>query len=375
VPSPYQIVDAGDGLFELQRSIAPNAPEADADETALAEGISHWLAWVRANAGIVPTPTPEQIQQLRAIAETGLTAQAGRDPGAALRSFRENFRIVEPAQGPTAGAFRVTFDATTGQINIERNPATPPTDDQRAFFDEFVRRERLVRGLIERGSEDPKRRTALIDLANKRLLWAAQLGLQDTQPDVRLARFALDGILADATQEGGQKVRAEYLQSLAVAYLLGNVVLWVGAGIFYFLTHSSCVFSYVAPEFAIPGVRLTLLVTAMLFLSIGAWLSTATRLQPDSPEVLSIIFSSTLNARLRVVIVFGFGLLAILLLYKQVIVFSFGAAGDSGFTTQSVLTKLSAAILTGGFLGLGEALLPEAVIQRSANLIAALTPR
>ena len=55
--------------------------------------------------------------------------------------------------------------------------------------------------------------------------------------------------------------------------------------------------------------------------------------------------------------------------------FSFGGSESSGFTTASVLSTLSGAILTGGFLGLGEALLPEAVIQRSANLIAALTPR
>jgi hypothetical protein len=375
VPAPYEVVDAPDGLFELRRETSAEAPEPTIDENALAGAINNWLAWVRASVGIVPTPTPPQIQQLRSIAQTGLTAESGRDAVAALQTFRENFPISETAQGAAVGAFGISLDEVGGQINIERNPATPPTDDQRAFFDEFVRRERLVRALIERGSAEPERREGLIGLTNKRLLWAAQLGLQDTQPDVRLARFALDGILADATQEGGQKVRADYLESLAIAYFFGNLLLWAGAGMFYFFTHSSYIFSYVAPEFIIPGERIILLMVAMLFLSIGAWLSTATRLQPDSPEVLSIIFSSTLNARLRVVLVFGFGLLAILLLYKQVIVFSFGAAGDSGFTTQSVLTKLSAAILTGGFLGLGEALLPEAVIQRSANLIAALTPR
>jgi len=128
-------------------------------------------------------------------------------------------------------------------------------------------------------------------------------------------------------------------------------------------------------ELVIPGLRLTLLVIALAFLFFGAWLSAAARLEPDSAEVVASIFASTLNAGLRVIYVLGFGFLAVLLLYKQVIVFSFGASGENGFTSATVLGKLSGAILTGGFLGLGEALLPQTVIQRSASLIAAMTAR
>ena len=168
-------------------------------------------------------------------------------------------------------------------------------------------------------------------------------------------------------------MRTDYFLSMLIAYLVIDAALCVLTIGYYWIIHSRWI--TVAPEVVVPGLTLTLLLLALVSLSAGAWLSTASRLQPDSPEVLATIFSSTLVAPARAIIVVAFGFLAILLLYKRVIVFAFGGSGSGGFTTSSVLTTLTGAILTGGFLGLGEALLPEAVIQRSANLIAALTPR
>jgi len=174
-------------------------------------------------------------------------------------------------------------------------------------------------------------------------------------------------------QENGQQVRGAYLWDLAKSYGKAAVGVVVVAFAIYAATHTPRV--SVPQELVIPGLRLTLLVVALGFLFFGAWLSAAARLEPDSAEVVASIFASTLNAGFRVIYVLGFGLLAILLLYKQVIVFSFGASGESGFTSATVLGKLSGAILTGAFLGLGEALLPQTVIQRSASLIAAMTAR
>jgi len=95
-------------------------------------------------------------------------------------------------------------------------------------------------------------------------------------------------------------------------------------------------------------------------------------MQPDSPEVLDGIFTNTFTAPLRALFILGFGLLAILLLYKKAIVFSFGPDEQAVFTSAQVLSTLSATLLTGAFLGLGEAALPNAVIQRSAGLVSSI---
>ena len=76
-----------------------------------------------------------------------------------------------------------------------------------------------------------------------------------------------------------------------------DAALFVITMVYYWLTHSDW-FS-VAAEVVVPGLTLTLLVLALVSLSAGAWLSTASRLQPDSPEVLATIFSSTLVAPAR----------------------------------------------------------------------------
>ena len=69
----------------------------------------------------------------------------------------------------------------------------------------------------------------------------------------------------------------------------------------------------------------------------------------------------------------------LLLFYKEAIVFSSGPNGSgenaSPLTTALAFSRLSATVLAGGLLGLGDVALPSAEIARSANLVAALAPR
>jgi hypothetical protein len=377
LPGPYRIVDTGDGLFRLEPSPEKDAPRPTSEERALADAITGRLRWVRDRPVDSAAVMPAYANGLREIAETGLAADTGRDASTATETFKTHYGALDasaPEAVTRAGSFRLVFDDQTKEIKIERvRGGTAPTEDQRNFIDELIRQERLIRALIQRGESDPTRRQEAMAKATTRLQWAGQLGLEGAESDVPLGRLALRGILADAMQESGQQVRAAYLWDLAKAYSLAAAGVLVVAILVYAVTHTPWL-SW-PQELVIPGLRLILLVIALCFLFFGAWLSAAARLEPDSAEVVASIFASTLNAGLRVVYVLGFGFLAILLLCKQVIVFSFGASGDNGFTSATVLGKLSGAVLTGGFLGLGEALLPQTVIQRSASLIAAMTAR
>lgn len=96
-------------------------------------------------------------------------------------------------------------------------------------------------------------------------------------------------------------------------------------------------------------------------------------------EILTNLLATTTIPSIRVALVLGFGFLGLLLFYNEMIVFSFGPNGSgenaSQFTTALVFSRLSAAVLAGGQLGLGDVVLPSAVIARSANLVAALAPR
>jgi len=96
------------------------------------------------------------------------------------------------------------------------------------------------------------------------------------------------------------------------------------------------------------------------------------RLEPDSPDVLDSIFRATFSADLRAIYVLAFSFIALIMLHKQVVVFSFGQSYAAAFTTELVFKKLSAAVIGGVLLGLGESALPSVVGQKSANLIAAL---
>jgi hypothetical protein len=317
------------------------------------------------------TPAAVQTSETEHDPPDGRPAEPATPPAAHASETRHAPLDALPEPTSAAGAFRVLLDQGK-RIRVQpiENGAVA-TEDQRSFIDESYRQIRLIHAIVERGERDPVKRAESWSDAASHLHHASQFGLEGVRPDVPLGRLAMRSILDNVIHEHGQRVRAAYLWDLALAYGAVAIILSLLALLVSVVTH----YLNVPQELVIRGPQLILLVVALSALLAGAWLSAAARLEPDSPEVLASIFSSTLNARLRAVYVLGFGFLAILLLHKQVIVFSFGANGGGGFNSAMVLGKLSAAILTGGFLGLGVALLPQAVIERSANLIAAMTAR
>jgi hypothetical protein len=374
MPAPYRIVDATDGLFDLARAdgVEPTAVELD-----LAKRIRRLLDSARdfldrnqsLPAGAEPIKLPAKfIEQLRAIAASGLSAPI-RDVQVAEIALR---RIDGMLRGP----FLVGQLGLEDMVELRRNLAMPDmTDDQRLFMTELEGHERLILSLY-RDEPNAKRRREIM----QRLRWAAMIGLMDTPPDVRLARFAVAGALLDAMRERGPAARVAYLNRLALSYATRLFQFGLALLAFWALRFLPAELTP-PPALVVPAPKLVMLCVVLASVFMGAWLSAAFRLQPDSREVLDGIYTNTFTAPLRASFVLGFSLLAIVLLYKGVVAVSFGTvSGQAGAVLQSgqLLDKLSAAVLIGGLLGLGEALLPNAMIQRSTtfmnSLLGAATP-
>lgn len=388
--APYVLVDRADGTFDLTANAAAGAPQPTAEERKLADDIASRLAWWRTAANALDDP-PSYVAGLRSIAQTGLIQESGRDFAAAQERFRTEFgEPVSPQEEASSpdpfppGQFHVYRDDDC-RLRVDRLPNRPdPSDDQLRFLVELDQHERLVCELYRQGLCDARLRAERSAKAIDALAGAAAIGLQDERPNVALARLAVQGIVATAIQENGVAVRGHYLRQLAGSYICASVGIVVLTALYHSVTQgalSGFIKPYltVSSAFLIPGEMLALLVTSMVSLAVGAWLVAAFRLQPDSPEILQNLFATTTSSWIRVALVIGFGFLALLLFHKQVVVFSFGPtganAGTSPFTTASVFTKLSAAVLAGGLLGLSDAALPSTVIARSANLVAALAPK
>ena len=299
-------------------------------------------------------------ERLMAAAETAVSGPAPRRPEVALF-------VLAWAERSLLGPFRSGNMSTPDAIKLMRNLAAPGmTDDQRAFMAELEQQERLIRSLF-RGEEKSADFLGLMQRARS----AAEIGLLDVPADVRLARFAMAGLVQDAMRERGQKARARYLERLGSAYVVTFVRVALVLLIFWGLLKVVPA-EMIADPLKIGTVQLLLLGVALAALFGGAWLSAVARVQPDSPEVLDGIFTNTFTAPLRSLFILGFGLIAILLLYKQAVIFSFGSQTPAIFSSAEVLNRLSAAILTGAFLGFGEAALPNAVIQRSSGLVSSI---
>lgn len=357
-PPSYEIVDTPDGLFDLARR-AGTAP-TDA-ETELAKRIRRVLDVKREQIRAGAQPSADFARDLRAVAQCGLIDTPARPVVAGLALVR----LENSLNGP----FIVGTLTRDAMLAMRRNLAhAEMTDDQRAFTTEIDQQERLIRSLFEGETPDQ----GLGELL-QRVRSAAVIGLMDNPADVRLARFAMAGVMQDAMRQRGQKARASYLNRLLGAY--AERFLQVAFLLFLFWGLQKLWppgFPAFPPSLAIGGEKLLLLGIAIGSVFVGAWLSAVVRLQPDSAEVLDGIYTNTFTAPLRSLFILGFGVLALLLLYKKVVVVSFGAEPAPLFTSGMVLEKLSAAILVGAFLGLGESALPNAVIQRSSGLLSAL---
>ena len=386
--APYRMHDGANGFFQLEPETADGTLQPTQDEAELARAINEKVAWAHDYPDDSRPLLPAFVDGLRAIAEQGLTGDP-RDLAAAKRRFEHDYPagpepppipeaqpetglVAQPA--PSQGPFTVELDQND-QIRVASVPGVKPTDAQLAFVGDLDRRERLIRAIYQSAVPDEARRRRLLHGALERLQWAGQLGLEGANPDVRIAQLALQSVLLDTLQEHGAAIRDGYLRQLGWAYAA-----WVGfftaVAVIYMLVVGQLPASQLDAPLVVPNLAVMLLIIAVWFLCFGAWLSAVLRVEPDSPEVLDSIFQTTLGPKLRVVYVMGFSILALLLLHKRAIVFAFGGSGgEAAFTTEHVFHYLSASILTGAFLGLGEAALPNAVVQRSATLIAALAPK
>jgi hypothetical protein len=390
MPAPYKISDTQDGGFALTPVAGASATP---QETALAEAIGKQLERLGTPETAKALPA-DFAARLRAAAELGLTREDGRDAKKAMADLQTFITFgpkpdpapePKPPQKPdkktaaqaaaekpavAAGSFEVSVDPETSEIYVDRVPGSPePSDDQRAFLDELVEKERLINAIIDRGESKILAAKEAKAAAANRLGLAAKLGLEGAQPDLALARLAIDALVEDTMRSHGPKVRERYLWKMARTYAGGAAWVVVAAAVMIGLVENDLL----PGVFALPAIKSALLAVTLISLLTGAWLSAAQRLRPDSPEVLTEIFSETLNVRIRMALVLGFGFLVVLLLYKQVVVFSFGST--TGFSTENVLEKLSAAILTGALLGISERALPGAIVERSASLVSALTKK
>lgn len=356
--------------------LIPAATSPSEGESTLARmlGEAFRVEFVQPNAWAEITP------ELLEIAKQGLTGDE-RDASAArsrldalnLAMFASPFATPEPKASPP-GAY-IVIRNTDGEIYIRPNRDGPtPTDDQLAFAGELARQDRLVRQVYMGAIGDSDQRNQATDMAIGRLLMAGQIGLQDGQPNVRLARLASDGVLLDALAEHGVTIRGKYLRSLGQAYLLWSLLLVVAA-----LTYGYVLYGAWAPpatpsEVVLPKLQLILVIVSMASMAVGAWLAAVVLVEPDGPEVVGSIFAATLGSNLRVVYTLGFGFIALLLFHKKAVIFALGAqSAATGFSTEFVLTQLSSAIITGTLLGVGARAIPNAIVAKSASLVGSLS--
>ncbi len=283
-----------------------------------------------------------------------------------------------PPSLPTLGAYLVTVDHNDHDaLHVRPTLGGPaPTEEQLAFLSELDRQDRLIRTIFTRSVRDQGKQREAIRRAAQRLAMAAGLGLQDSRPNVRVARIGCDSALQDALGEHGVAIRAKYLGALGRAYVLGALAVVLLA-----MIYGALVWGMLPPpispmEIVLPKTELVMLVIAMVSLACGAWLAAVVFVEPDGAEVIGSIFSTTLNATMRATYVLGFGFIALLLLHKKAVIFAIGAPGGGfGFSTELALAQLSSAVITGALLGVGARALPNAVVERSASLVAALSSK
>jgi hypothetical protein len=362
--APFTLVQDGQGYKLQPTSRPPSKPEAD-----LAAELNARFDQARNS----PNAMAQYIPALVEICKLGLTEQ-NRQPDIARQRYEAlGLRPINSANtGQTSGrgAF-ILFVDNTNRIHADRTPDGPePTDEQLVFANDLDRQERFVRTLLSSVITDQAAQHESLHQAATRLMSAAQFGLQNAKPNVRLGRLAIDGVIMDALSEHGVKIRSRYLYRLGQTYLGGIFFFLVLAVASRFIAHW---FFLKIPVLVLPDPLLGLVCVAMLWLSIGAWLSSAFSVEAATTDAVSSILSETLTDKIRVFYVLCFGFGALVLLHTKAVVFALG--GDShtaAFTTEAVFSRLATAMITGLLLGLGARSLPNSLISNSAKLVAAL---
>jgi hypothetical protein len=362
--APFVLDRDAQGYRLTPTSTAPTKPEAE------------FAAELNARfdqARDAPNAMASYIPELVEIATIGLTHISRRFKRAQRKYERLGLRPIHataPEHSANRGAFLLRLDAEN-RIHADPTPGGPePTDEQLAFASDLDRQERFVRTLLTTViSEHVKQRDALHQ-AMSRLASAAQFGLQNAKPNVRLARLAIDSVIMDALSEHGVRIRSRYLYNIGLSYLGGIAAFLVLAMIYRLVVYW---FLLKIPVLVLPDPLLGLICVAMVWLGIGGWLSSAFSVEAATADAVSSILSETLTDKLRVFYVMSFGFAALVLLHTKAVVFALG--GDSNtaaFTTEAVFKHLATAMITGLLLGLGARSLPNSLISNSAKLVAAL---
>jgi hypothetical protein len=108
---------------------------------------------------------------------------------------------------------------------------------------------------------------------------------------------------------------------------------------------------------------------SVMALAAGAWLTAAQRLDNNSPEVLTVMLSTTNPTLTRAIMVVGFGSVALLLLHTGIVRIAVGGDGEEVFDSTRALADLVPALITGALLGLGEAILPAKINERATAFV------
>lgn len=389
----HKIVDQADDFFTLDPATpgAPIPPEV----IGIVEAIEAELLRLKDRAGRAGT---ERLKQLRAVAEQGLT---GSDPdvAGARAELRSKFRYpnVYP-EGADEIAVEVPRGASKEQLDfvfrfnesarIVRKLHQPRQPGARLFW-RWLRAlpGRFLSRLTQGGTHGPAPQadpapppTEAFRKARSKLVRAARFALpdigDDRPPDIALADRLVEVVVQEARLDLGPTVRRNHLTDLAAAYAGTALIFAIACFVLYLC------WGFVYGWQAIrdnPGFPLyknfSLAGVAVAFLFVGAWLSTAQRLNSSDKSALESVFAENFDSWMRACVLLGVGVLIILLLHKQVVVVNLGGTG-SDLSTRNVLDSFSAAVIVGALLGLSERVLPDVLTERSKGLTGQLgSPR
>ncbi len=194
----------------------------------------------------------------------------------------------------------------------------------------------------------------------ERLVAAAQIALAARVIDIPLASLYLDGIAADAILMRSRPLKRGFLRAMAVGLGLNFIVLWALVWLF------PPWIAGVAPSMAVFEPARTLLSLSLFSGAVGAWLSFAVLVTPDSLAVLTDIAEAALSTMMRAFVILVLIFVALVMLRTGLVSITLG-----GFSSAELLTSKSAAILTGFALGWGQASLVKALGARLSEIITA----
>jgi hypothetical protein len=327
----------------------------------------------------------EKIAALRNIAELGLASPAPNPVAAREALFRSFGRsrvrvedgdiVIEVPRNADKEQidFLVRFDDAERLIGKLRQPRRTPAYDLLRGIPSLPRRllDRLVPPAAA-GQPDPGEGHRASEPADLRLNEATVEAMQriarlafpdrasDRTPDPALAGRLLERLVAREVADFGPGLRGAYLKDLAAAFAL-TLLSFAGALVLLALFWAALFGSrQTQPLHATFGMVLV----AMGFLFLGAWLSAAQRLNNSAADTIESVLSEAFDSWIRAVLLIGTGIVVFALLHMGVVVIQL----SESLSSKNVLSSLPAAVVVGAFLGLAERKLPTALTGRGEDL-------